>query len=182
MLKRILTDSLLRVILPDIDRDLAEQMRARGCSRCGATLHSACYPRKPRCMGALGADWSTRLSFCCAREGCRRRHTPPSVRFLRRRLFPTIVIILATTLTQGITARRRRTLEAALGVDRRTLSRWRQWWRDVFAESAFWKEVRARFIPSPDVSELPGSLLSRFGTLDRRRIVDLLRFLEPISI
>jgi hypothetical protein len=42
-------------------------------------LHSACYPRKPRGVRtALDASYRTRLSFCCARNGCRRRNTPPA--------------------------------------------------------------------------------------------------------
>ncbi len=182
MLKRILMDPMLAVILSDIDHDLAEQVRSGGCLHCGDVLHSACYPRKPRCGQRLPADWCVRLSFCCAREGCRRRNTPPSVRFLSRHLYPTILIVLITAMAHGITTSRRRTLEAAFGVDRRTLERWRRWWQEIFAKSALWKSARTRFLAWRPQDSIPRWLLRHFAPLHRDRLMALLRFLAPISV
>ncbi len=66
------------------------------------------YPRKPRGVARRVVDDSigTRLSFCCAREGCRRRHTPASVRFLCRRVFLGAVVVLVTALSSGLTGKR----------------------------------------------------------------------------
>jgi transposase len=39
--------------------------------------------------------------------------------------------------------------EGATGVPRRTLRRWRAWWRGEFAQSSIWMVMRARFRPPP---------------------------------
>jgi hypothetical protein len=66
-----------------IDQDLAEQARLRKCP-CGGCLHRANYPRKPRGGGDdLPQEYDFRLSFCCGREGCRKRVTPRRREFLQ---------------------------------------------------------------------------------------------------
>ena len=63
-----------------VDLDLAETTRRQGCS-CGGRLHRANYLRKPRGTPVqLPEEQRLRLSFCCDRDGCRKRVTPPSVR------------------------------------------------------------------------------------------------------
>ena len=60
-----------------IDQDLAETTRRQGCP-CGGRLHRADYPRKPRgAPDKLPGTYNTRFSFCCDRDGCRNRATPP---------------------------------------------------------------------------------------------------------
>jgi hypothetical protein len=82
----LLADASLPAVLFEIDRGLAEEARLKGCGACGAVVHVADYPRKVR-----GSPWrldethDRRLSFCCSRPGCRKRLTPPSVRFAARR-------------------------------------------------------------------------------------------------
>jgi len=47
-----------------------------------------CYPRKPRGIPFVPEEsYEYRLRFCCAEDGCRRRITPPSVRFFGRKVF-----------------------------------------------------------------------------------------------
>jgi hypothetical protein len=75
--------------------------------------------------------------------------TPPSVRFLGRRVYAAAVVMLAC-------------LAPSAAVPRRTLGRWLTWWRTVFANTAFWCTARARFAPPVDAAELPVSLLERF--------------------
>ena len=89
MYQNLLDRSTLYPILRNLDEKLAAEARERGCP-CGGQLHRACYPRKPR--GApreVEEDkaYRQRLSFCCAKEGCRRRTTPPSVLFLGRKVY-----------------------------------------------------------------------------------------------
>ena len=56
-----------------IDQDLAETTRKEGCP-CGGRLHSANYLRKPRGTPVqLPQPQCLRLSFCCDRDGCRKR-------------------------------------------------------------------------------------------------------------
>ena len=73
--------------LLSIDRDLADSTRQQGCS-CGGRLHCANYPRAPRGgPDHLPEEYRCRFSFCCDRDGCRKRMTPPSVRFLGRKVY-----------------------------------------------------------------------------------------------
>jgi hypothetical protein len=82
-----------------------------GCAVCGGKLHVAHYPRKPRGIrGSLDGSVKTRLSFCCATDGCRRRCTPPSVRFLGRKVYLGAVVILVMAMEHGLSAKRRKRL------------------------------------------------------------------------
>jgi hypothetical protein len=92
-----------------------------------------------------------------------------------------VVVVVVTTLAHGVTSRRAEALRSELGVDRRTLVRWRQWWQAEFASSAFWRERRAHFSPPVAVAGLPATLLERFaGVGEPAGIVSLLRFLAPL--
>jgi len=178
----LLRDSRFFETLCRFDEDLAEQARAAGCRRCGGRLHRAHYPRKPRGGPAeLEPGQERRLSFCCAREGCRRRTTPPSLRFLGRRVYFGPVFVLVTTLCQGISPRRVARLREQVGLDRRTLARWRRWWQQAFARSPFWKAARGRFVPPVELPALPASLLERFVGADAgERLRAALAFLAPL--
>lgn len=116
----VLSDSRFFVLLTQFDQDLAAQARAAGC-RCGGRLHSARYPRKPRGGPAdLGPAYEWRLSFCCAEEDCRRRVTPPSMRYLGRRVYLGGVVVLVSAMEHGLSMRRVATLQWIAGTKRRT--------------------------------------------------------------
>ncbi|MGH8611868.1 MAG: hypothetical protein ACREYF_07440 [Gammaproteobacteria bacterium] len=182
MCHAILLDANLYTFLFQIDRDLAAETRASGCL-CGGVLHSARYPRKPRGgPRGLGPDYESRLSFCCAKEGCRRRTTPPSVRFLGQRVYLGAVVVLVSAMEGGVTAKRAERLREFLGVSLRTLKRWRRWWRAVFVASTFWKQAKGHFAPPVDVAALPASLLERFAGHDvQARLIKVLHFLIPVT-
>ena len=174
----LLRDSSFHALLLEIDEDLAARTRQLGCAFCNGVLHRADYPRKPR---GIGAEDHARFSFCCNREGCRRRATPPSVRFLGRRIYLGVVVVLVTALRQGPSPRRSRVLAEEFKVDERTIRRWRHWWRETFPETIFWKEARARFMPSVTEGEIPSSLVRQFGRLDcRDALLRFLTFLSPL--
>ena len=118
-----------------------------------------------------------RLSFCCA--ACRKRVTPPSVRFLGRRVFYGAVVVLSCV--EPLTGERVSALCELLGVDRRTLRRWRRWWRRELVRLAWWRVAKARFSPALDHDQLPGSLLERFAGGLEDRLVALLKFLSPLT-
>lgn len=162
--------------LEALDADLAAETQAEGCG-CGGRLHRANYPRKPR----GGPAWEWRDSFCCGQEGCRRRRTPRSVRFLGRRVYVGLVVVLLSALRHGLKAERVRQIREELGVDVRTLERWREWWLRGFAAGAFWKAAKARFLPPLDEAALPHALGGRFGLEDAAGMVRLLEFLAPIT-
>ena len=169
------------MLLPRIDDDLAAKTRAAGCAFCGGRLDAADYPRKPRGADGLEDNFDRRRSFCCAAEGCRRRATPPSVRFLGRKVYVGAVVLLAAALQHGPTKRRVAELTTVLGANRRTLVRWRRWWSTIFAASRFWASLRGRFVPAVDEATMPASLLSRVLVTDEPAVVTLLRLLAPVS-
>jgi hypothetical protein len=180
----LLDDGRLYDLLLRIDEDLYEEQRRAGCPTCGGPLHAAHYPRKPRGGPvALPADYDRRLSLCCAREGCRKRATPPSVRFLGRRVYLAAVIVLVAAIQQGPTRKRLATLRELLGVSRWTVARWRRWWLDDFPQTSLWRTQRARVMPVVNEQQLPASLLERFlATTPGERLSALLRFLSPLTV
>ncbi len=179
MCHRLLTDAKLPEVLRQIDDELAAETRAGGCPSCRGVLHSARYRRKSRGEPPGCADYERRRSFCCAR--CRRRATPPSVRFLGRRVYVGCVVVLLSAMLHGITPSRAARLKEFLGVSRRTLSRWRAWWLTRFPATKFWKSAKARFARVVEVASLPASLLDAFAGSERERLVMALRLLSPLS-
>ena len=178
-----LNDSRFYRYLFLIDQDIAADVQSDGCQYCGGVLHSACYPRKPHGIrSVLDATYRTRLSFCCATEGCRRRTTPPSVRFLGRKVYPGIFIILVTALEQGLTPRRRKQLIEQLDLYPQTLSRWRKWWRVTFPASRCWQAERGNYAPPVEINHMPGALLGRLRGNDlKHRLFLLLRLIAPLT-
>src|SRR5262245_19190690 len=145
-----------------IDEDLAEAARKNGCP-CGGRLHRANYPRKPRGTPAqLPEPERIRHSFCCDRDGCRQRVTPPSVRFLGRKVYLAAVILLISALRQGPSPRRLRQLSARFGADERTIARWQVFWRCLVPRSFVWKRACARPAPLVKIVSLPNSLVDAF--------------------
>jgi hypothetical protein len=148
--------------LMGLDAEIARQVAAAGCAHCGGPLHQANYGRKPRggVIAVAGEGLDLRHSLCCGREGCRKRALPPSLRFLGRRVYVEVVVLLASVVAQLAAALR--DARAQTGVPARTLRRWGAWWRQELPQSAFWASLRARFAPPPPAeSELPHSLVTR---------------------
>lgn len=175
MCHNLLNNPRFFTLLAQIDRDLAATIQAQGC-RCGGVLHRANFPRKPRgCPPAARPQCTVRLSFCCA--DCRRRRTAPSVRFMGRRLYLTLAMVLASSRSPG---------QARHGllptVSRHTLVRWRRWWAEQFCGTALWRTEQARFMPPLARDELPASLLQRFCGGPVRQALRLLLFLRPLSL
>ena len=182
MYQALLADASFHRLLLTMDHDVAADCRARGCGRCGGKLHSGRFRRKPRGLPAgLDEDYYQRFSFCCAVRECRKRATPASLRFLGRKVYLATVVVLVSALQHGVTAVRLRRLSAALGIDRRTVMRWRQWWLSSFATGRFWQAASAAFMPPADATQLPGSLLDRFSGDVEHRLLALLRWLAPIT-
>jgi len=167
-------------LLEHVDSELARQVREQGCQFCAeGALHRADYDRKPR---GGSEEWTLRHSYCCDKEGCRKRHTPASVRYLGRKVYVAFVVVLMAALDQGLSPARWAGLRLVLpNIDRRTLERWRQWWRENFTASAFWMAARARFMPPVREEPMPLGLCERFKIDAPDGLVKLLRFLAPIT-
>jgi hypothetical protein len=167
--------------LVEIDADYAEQVRRSGCAHCGGPLDHADYGRKPRPeLGEAAEDYQRRCSFCCRREGCRKRATPPSLRFFGRKVYIAVWVIVASAAGQAEPLTGRGGVRRVHGVPARTVRRWLDWWRTVFALGTYWSEVKALFATPVDVAELPASLLTRFGG-GTAALEKMLRFLAPVT-
>lgn len=180
-IEEILRDTRFYELLLGFDRQIADAAHALPCRECGAKLHWGSFGRKPRGVPAgLGPEHLRRFSLCCAKDGCRTRQTPSSVRFLSRKVFLGAMVVLISAMQRGLNSARMKRLKALVGVSRRTVARWRDWWHSVFTESAFWRAHRA-LAPLVSTADLPASLLQSFdGTIERQLIL-LLRLLAPIT-
>ena len=182
MYQAVLADARFHEQLLAFDRDLSATARAARCWRCGGVLHSASYDRKPRgCPAGLGEAYAERFSFCCAVDGCRKRTTPPSLRFLGRHVYLATVVTLISALMLGTTPSRLARLSVVPGLDRRTLARWHAWWRSTFAGGPFAAAARAAMATPIDITAPPVSLLERFAGEVSGQLIALLRFLGPLT-
>ena len=182
MCHSLLARASLYALLLHVDEDLAEEVRERGCPHDGARLHRGDFERKPRgALAPLGRAARIRLSFCCANRECRRRVTPPSVRFLGRRVYLGAVVVLLSTMRHGGTAKRQAWLHELFGVSPRTVQRWRRWWRETFPQTPCWKRARGRLATPVAATELPDALLERFVGDDETRLLGVLRLLLPLT-
>jgi hypothetical protein len=129
----------------------------------------------------LGQEYTERFSFSCAVDGCRKRTTPPSLRFLGRHVYLATMVTLISALLLGTTPSRLARLSVLPGLDRRTLVRWRAWWRSTFTDSSFAPVAMAAMVPPIDLAALPVSLLDRFAGDLREQLIALLRFLGPMT-
>lgn len=170
--------------LLSIDAEIAVRVRSGGCARCGGPLCVGHYERKPRGgrIAEAGASdlFSQRFSWCCGREGCRKRATPPSVRFLGRKVYLEGAILIACTIVPLI-EQTAAAIREATGIAMRTIRRWQSWWWTVFAASALFAELRAR-APNIDPVALPGAMFESFeGATPIERLERTTRFLAPLT-
>ncbi|MBC8058960.1 MAG: hypothetical protein H7Y61_20525 [Rhizobiales bacterium] len=73
-------------------------------------------------------------------------------------------------------------LGMALGVERRTLARWRDWWHEQFPKTALWRATCARFMPPVSEEQLPGGLIERFTGPAHEALMRLLVWLSPVTV
>lgn len=152
------------------DLEAARQVQRRGCPHCGGRLDRADFPRKARGLPEEADPYfATRVGLCCAREGCRRRCLPPSVRFLGRHVYAAVAIVealLVSAVSQCWQVRRR-------------LRRWSGWWRSTWWPSAAGQAAAGWVAGGLDPDALPRSLHEALGGLAGRARV--LRTLELAS-
>jgi hypothetical protein len=182
MSHKILSNATFHLFLNKIDQELTEEIRKKGCP-CGGKLHRSNYPRSPVGLpSTLRDQYQERLSLCC--DTCRKRITPPSVRFFGRRWFPAPFFVLICALTLGINERRLEQVKRHLGikVSESTWKRWRRWWREVFQVTKFWQQVKG-LIPSLLGTQraFPRDLLTAFKGKFTEKLCLLLRFLAPLT-
>jgi hypothetical protein len=161
------------------DARTAAAVQAARCPGCGSRLDQANYPRKPRGggVGGAGESFDRRRSFCCCREGCRRRQTPASLMFLGRRVYLGVAVVMMAW----------RSVVTAAGpasVSRRTLRRWLWWFTVELPVTDWFTAIRARLSPAMEPSDrLPGAVIERLLAHHEMAaaITLMLRLMAPLS-
>lgn len=184
MSQNFLLKSSFHASLIEIDLEIANICLEKGCVYCGGKLHQADYPRSPMGVPSEFRDqYSQRISFCCA--NCRKRTTPPSVRFFGRRWYPAPLHIFISIMTCGINKRRIALIEKYFGVTVResTWRRWRKWWRDEFVITKFWRQEKGRLAPTAEITQGPfPRVIFNFyrGNIEQKMLL-FLRFASPLT-
>jgi len=175
----LLQDPKFCRLLLRVDAELAAEVRAGRCE-CGGVLHRANYPRKPRgCLNEVRSEFALRFSFCCA--DCRKRKTSTSVRFLGRRVYLALVVVLGSARHAGQNPAAAR-VSTALEVPVRTLQRWRHWWLELFPLTPLWQASGARFMPPVASGRIPAGLIERFAGDAAECLMRFLVFLCPLTV
>jgi hypothetical protein len=164
-------------LLRDIDGKLAEKAKLKGCPHCGGKLDISNYPRKPRGLDGMEEHCDKRLSFCCRKEGCRKRLTPVSVRFLGRKIYLGIVILL--TLCFGIG-------QGVPSAPIRSVRRWKDFFISVLnPKSIFWR-TQVGFFPAGFDPQGSVALIQQHFSFNHPDPQSLwshcLKFFSPLSI
>lgn len=162
----ILTDDIFFQSLREFDHDLFLKVKANGCPHCGCPLDISNIPRKLR---GLGEKEDIRFSLCCRNDTCRKRLTPPSLRFFGRRVYPAWVFILALDFYAQ--------LGLCCQISRQTLARWKRFWKECLSESGAFMRWARGFLPVGWPSgDSPGRLVSAFGFPSPDARISILKF------
>ena len=164
-MQAVLADARFHEQLLVFDRDLSAIARARLRSLRRCTPRGAVWPQAARRSRWAGPGLMPVLRLPPRRGRLSQaQNTPPSLRFLGRKVYlSATVVTLISAMLHGTTPARLTRLSSPTGIDRRTLARWRVWWRATFTEGAFAQLAKARFMPPLDIARLPASLLDRFA-------------------
>jgi hypothetical protein len=167
--------------LTAIDALIAAGVAAAACPVCGGPLHVGNFGRKPRggLVALAGEAFLVRFSFCCGREGCRRRATPPSVRFFGRRVYVGAAFIVASLVALAFGAASAAC--RATGIPPRTARRWGRWWQGVVPGTEAFAALSAQLVSAMDRARLPASLLERLPGPPEGRLTLMLALLAPLT-
>jgi hypothetical protein len=181
MLSELLKNKNLFYHLYTIDKNIAEQYRQMPCSYCGGALYFANYLRKPRGEPeGVSEKCFIRFSLCCGTEGCRHRVMPPSCRFMGRKIYWHVVILVilsdwhnkATNIFK---------LSKLFGISRNTIGRWIVFYQDIFPSNPQWQLIRGQVAASIKSNELPANLVNYFLSFKssaKEALVSCLSFLS----
>ena len=183
MSHNLLLNASFHCFLLHCDQISANQSRVDGCPYCGGKLHRANYPRKViGIQNPHREHYQHRFSFCC--QQCRRRTTPPSMRFLGRFRY-TFALIIVMSAMQSHSASRLRRLQIRydIQVPPLTLQRWKSWWQG-FIQSSFWQTQRGLFSHSQNAAKgnISRWLLRQFHGSLLEKLLRLMAFLMPLSV
>jgi hypothetical protein len=175
--------SSLYVFLQQLDLDAITKAKADPCAFCGGQLDRSDIPRKPRGAVLDLEEKVYKYSLCCREEGCRRRNTPASLRFMGRKVFLGFFILFASSLPSKREGDSILKISGELEVSPQTLTRWLKYWREQFKMTPFWRREQGLFTP-PYEDNFACLLISRFNVVETNHDswAKLLNFLAPCFI
>ena len=179
MFHNLLLNASFHHRLRQLDQEKMASVRAQGCRFCSGQLHQANFPRVGFGIpGSMRHFYQVRFSLCCSQ--CRRRTTPPSVRFLGARRFAALVMVLMCAQRSGAKEKRldRIRCRVGLSISLTTWKRWRKWWKEAFPVTSLWRQVKGLFVSQDELSTFPGDLLK---LLKAPRLLNFLRLISPLS-
>jgi len=179
----LFSDSNIVSELRKFDELEGVKVKEGGCRFCQGALDCAYYERRPRGLGVvLSLGDRRRISFCC--RACRKRTTPESVRFLHRKVYSFLSVMVCLLLRSGraplVTLRR---LRGLCGVSEVSVRRWERWIAR-FLDSPGWRLLRTRLSPSFSVEDFPRSLVEHFVLSEQSAstsVIGSIRFLSVLS-
>lgn len=152
--------------LRNLDHALFLKVKSEGCLLCKSQLDTSNFKRKPR---GLGEREEIRYSLCCRKEGCRKRVTPPSLRFFGRRVYSAWVFILALNYLKELGLQDK--------ILKQTLARWKSFWRIQLSEQGpFMRKARSFLPPALGECTLPGDILPYFKFPEKNSWIQILKF------
>lgn len=119
----------------------------------------------------MGEGLEVRYSLCCRKQGCRHRVTPPSLRFMGRKVHAAWRVVMIEEF--------RDLLGHQPELARQTLARWRNYWRDTLQEgSLFMRWARGSGGLAASVGDSPSlsTILRSFGFPSPGSWIPSLRF------
>jgi hypothetical protein len=181
MYHSLLKDAIFYNSLLALDRLIAEQVRQSGCLFCHGNLHQSHYPRKRRGVPeGTHSDYPIRFSYCCAQDGCRKRFTAPSMRFLSRKVYSSVIIFLVFLLKSKTDELKVEELNLLLGTSLsvETVRRWRNFWVKEVSQSHIWKRTAFSHVMA---QTLPASLLNVFQQDLSTSLKKALQWILPLT-
>jgi hypothetical protein len=179
MYHKYLTSKIFFEFLYRTDQDLAKQTQEKGCRLCGSKVHVANYMRKPRGID-LPDDFSLCFSFCCSHDGCRKRALPQSIRFFGKVVYWGVHMVLISAMLNGRSPELEKIM-SEFNVDIKTLKRWRQWWKDFFPTTKFWKIFKGKLLEKVELFPLGILEILQKNNLENDAIIKLLHLLNGLK-
>lgn len=184
-------DAILWEKLYNIDKEIANFFHGSPCQEndCPGKLNWANYLRKPRGVIDSVESWlMLKFSLCCSQQGCRTRSTPPSVRFLGRRVYIALFIMLMLLPEDDADVAKVQEKIITLppkSFDKSTFRRWFTWWNTTIPRSPIWKKMVGTLPANVDNQFLPTFIMKEFieKHVDiEKSVTAMLEFISPISV
>ena len=185
MYTQIYLEASFWLLLSDIDEKIAHFYHQLPCFYCAKRMYWGNYPRKPRGLPPMAEDiFAFRYGHCCS--GRRRRRTPPSARFLGRRVYvASFIMMIFCPDTSNDNDHMKLVDSVSVGMDLITPIRWISWWSLDIPVSSIWKKICGLLGINISNEFLPHFISHQFAKKNinaEKAVLALLEFLAPIAV